>query len=145
MTLLSRDQILAVQDLKHEDVDVPEWGGTVRVQELTADQRDAVEASMTEITMTDGGFAAKITPDKVIATFRARLAAYSIVDEAGKRLFTDADMVALGAKSSAALQRVYNVAIRLSAFSKSDVEELVGKSEAAPSGDSPSDSASPSA
>ena len=32
MTLLSRDQILAVQDLKHEDVDVPEWGGSLIVR-----------------------------------------------------------------------------------------------------------------
>jgi hypothetical protein len=140
MSLLTRDQILAANDLKSRDVDVPEWGGTVRVRELTGDERDSVELSM----VTMRGSEPVLNPD-AYRSFRARLSAMSIVGEDGQRVFTDADMLELGKKSSAALQRVFNVAMELSAFTKKDVEELVGKSEAAPSGDSPSDSVSPSA
>lgn len=146
MPLLDRAQILAADDLKHEDVDVPEWGGSVRVLELTANQRDAIEASMTDISQGEKGLVATTSVDaSMITTFRARLAAYSIVNEQNERLFTDEDMAALGRKSSSALQRVFNTAMKLSAITPKDVEELVGKSEAAQSGDSLSDSASPSA
>ncbi len=145
LSLLTRDQIIAADDLKHEDVDVPEWGGTVRVRELTATERDQVESGTVNLSVGADGKPQADVNQSIMESFRARLAAYSIIDETGVRLFTDSDMVALGKKSSAAMQRVFNVAMRLSAFTQGDVEELVGKSEAVQSGDSPSDSASPSA
>jgi hypothetical protein len=143
--LLTRDAILAADDLKHEDVEVPEWGGTVRVRELTATERDQVESGTVNLSVGADGKPQADVNQSIMESFRARLAAYSIIDEAGARLFTDQDMILLGRKSSSAMQRVFNVAMRLSAFTQGDVEELVGKSEAAQSGDSPSDSASPSA
>jgi len=146
--LLSRSDILAAADLKFEEVDVPEWGGTVRVRELTGTQRDQIEAAMVTVTM-DLDDKGKKTPtpefDKSsMETFRARIASYSIVDDSNQRIFTDADIFALGEKGSAALQRVYDVALRISGFSQTDVEELVGNSDAAQSGASTSDSPSPS-
>ena len=39
-------------------------------------------------------------------------------------MFTDADVVALGAKSAAALDRIYDVATRLSGITDEDVEEI---------------------
>jgi hypothetical protein len=45
----------------------------------------------------------------------------------------------LGEKSGAALDRVFAVVTRLSEFSDGDIEELVGNSDADPSGDSSSD------
>ena len=41
MTLLSKSAILCANDLQTEDVDVPEWGGTVRVRSFTGRERDA--------------------------------------------------------------------------------------------------------
>jgi hypothetical protein len=35
MTLLSKSAILCANDLQTEDVDVPEWGGAVRVRSFT--------------------------------------------------------------------------------------------------------------
>ena len=35
---LSREVVLAAQDLKTEDVEVPEWGGTLLVRELTVSE-----------------------------------------------------------------------------------------------------------
>ena len=46
MTLLSKTAILAAQDLQTEDVEVPEWGGAVRVRSFTGRERDAFEAGM---------------------------------------------------------------------------------------------------
>ena len=149
MPLLSRSDILAAADLKFEDVDVPEWGGTVRIRELTGTQRDQIEAAMVTVKMEpDDKGKSKPTPEfdkSAMETFRARIASYSIVDEENKRVFTDADIFALGEKGSAALQRVYDVALGISGFSESDVEELVGNSDAAQSGSSTSDSPLPSA
>ena len=43
---LSRDDILKAEDLTTEEVDVPEWGGTVLVRGLTGRERDEFEASV---------------------------------------------------------------------------------------------------
>ena len=48
MTYLSRDTILQREDIKTEDVEVPEWGGTVRVRGMSGVERDAFEASLIE-------------------------------------------------------------------------------------------------
>lgn len=116
MSLLTRDAILKATDLPHEDVDVPEWGGTVRVRTLTGAERDQFEASIVELR----GKKRKINT----ANIRAKLVALSVVDEQGNRLFSDADVALLGKKSAAALDRVFAVAQRLSGVTEDDVEEL---------------------
>lgn len=125
---LSRDVILAADDTQFEDVDVPEWGGTVRVKSLMGKERDALEASMIE----GKGKKANVN----LSNLRAKLVAWSVVDEDGKRVFSEADIAALGAKSAAALNRVYEVAQRLSGITEEDVEELTKNSETAQSEDS---------
>ena len=46
MVYLSREEILSVHDIVTEEVDVPEWGGIVRVRGMSGVQRDAFEASL---------------------------------------------------------------------------------------------------
>lgn len=116
MALLSRDQILEVQDLETRDVDVPEWGGTVRVKALTGRERDEFEQSTVE---TKGN---KVKQN--MTNFRAKLVAMSVVDESGDRLFTQKDVAYLGIKSAAALQRVFNVAAELCGMTEKDVDDL---------------------
>lgn len=118
---LSADAILAADDLKREPVEVPEWGGSVLVQGMSGTDRDRFEASMLTEGM-DG-----ISKDKALDRYRARLAAYCLVDENGKRLFrSDAEVNRLGQKSAQALTRVVEVASRLSGLTSGDVEELTG-------------------
>ncbi len=142
--LLDRDSILKAEDLETEEVDVPEWGGAVLVRALSGTERDSYEAScMQERPVLDArGKPVKGRTEMVrtLANVRAKLVVRSIVDGDGKRLFTDADASALGEKSAAALDRVFEVAARLSRLSDEDIEELAGNSEAAQSGDSPSTS-----
>ena len=125
-TYLDRQAIFDAQDLSVEDVDVPEWGGTVRVRTLTGAERDAFEATIME---RKGD-----TYEANMENMRAKLAAFSIVDEAGERIFSEQDIQELSKKSASALQRVFNVASRLSGISPEDVEELAKKSESAPKG-----------
>ncbi len=122
---LSRDAILAANDVQFEDVPVPEWGGTVRVKAMTGRERDALEASM----IVGKGKNANVN----LNNLRAKLVARSIVDENGARVFSDEDIAALGAKSAAALTRVYEVAQHLSGITQEDVDELTKNSETAPS------------
>lgn len=125
---LSKELILQAQDIQREEVDVPEWGGVVLVRGLNGKQRDALESSMIE----GKGKNANVN----LVNLRAKLVARSIVDEDDTRIFDDADIPALAEKSAVALNRVYEVAQRLSGITKDDVDELTKNSEATQSGDS---------
>ncbi len=117
MIYLSREQILNADDLKTEEVNVPEWGGTVKVRAMTGTERDAFEASLVDNTHGK-------TPQMKTENIRAKLVAKTIIDADGKQLFGVADIEALGKKSAAALDRIYGVSSRLSKISAEDVEEL---------------------
>ena len=112
--MLTREQILAASDLKRETVNVPEWGGSVIVSTMTGLDRDAFEASVIQ----DG------QPN--MRNVRSKLVAACVVDEAGSRLFSMADVDALGSKSSGALDRVAVVAQRLNRLGDAQLEELQG-------------------
>lgn len=117
---LSRDAILGADDVQAEDVDVPEWGGAVRVRGMSGAQRDAFEASLIQQPQRNGKRPQQVSMENI----RAKLCAWCIVNDGGERLFTDDDIAALGAKSGAALSRVFDVAMRLSGMSAGDVDEL---------------------
>jgi len=137
---LGRDAILAAKSLRTEEVDVPEWGGTVLVRELSGRERDEWEASLA---VQRGK---TMVPD--VANIRAKLAARTIVGDDGESVFTQQDVAALGELSAAALDRVFDVASRLSGLNPEDVEAMTGNSGAAPGGGSssasPAISAAPS-
>lgn len=116
MALLNRDQILNADDMTFRDVPVPEWGGDVRIKMLSASERDKFEASTVII---------KRGQQKMnVENIRARFLSMCIVNEQGELEFTPADIPLLGKKSSAALQRVWNVAQELNAVTDHDIEEL---------------------
>lgn len=114
--ILGRDEILAANDIQTEEVKVPEWGGSVLVRGLTALERDRFEASV----VTQKGKTVEVK----IENARAKLASWTIVDEQGKPLFGPKDIAELGKKSAAAMNRVYNVAARLSGITDEDLEEI---------------------
>jgi len=114
--MLTREEILQAQDIEYDVVEVPEWGGEVRVRAMTAAERDAFEASI--LRQTKSGVQVEMV------NLRARLCAMTIVDEDGKRIFSDSDVAELGKKSAAALQRVFDAAMRLSKFGNEDIQNL---------------------
>lgn len=133
--LLSRDDILKAEDIGTETVSVPEWGGEVLVRGLTGRERDTFEADL----LVRRGGQMEVDPRNA----RARLVALCVVGEDGKQLFTRDDVAALGEKSAAALDRIYEAAARLSGLSEKDQKELeanfgatagAGSSSASPNG-----------
>lgn len=118
MALLTREQILGATDVRTEDVEVPELGGTVRVRSITARDRDAFEHFL--VASRQKG---KDVPDNV----RAMYVALTVVGEDGELLFTRADVEALGKHSFAALDRIYQAALRLNAMAPEAVEQLAGE------------------
>ena len=123
---MTKETILAADDLPRQEVSVPEWSGHVWVRTMMAVERDAFEASALNGTDVDK------------RNIRARLAVATLVNEDGDVLFDYADMEALGRKSAAALDRVFDVAMRLNRLSKDDVEDLAGNFEPGQSEDSSS-------
>lgn len=126
---LTRDAILEANDTIMEPVEVPEWGGSVMVRAMTGVDRDAFDASMVKF-----GPDGKGVTD--LSNMRVKLLSRTIVDEAGNRIFTDADMEALGRKSAAALERVYQVAQRLNLVGAAGTEAAAKNSASGQSSDS---------
>ena len=115
--LLNKEQILNSEDSKFEIVDVPEWGGQVKVVTMSGFARDRFEMQI---------MGSKGKMDMV--NIRAKLGAATIVDEQGNLLFTEDDITKLGNKSGAALDRVFSVAQRLNHLTQSDVDALTKNS-----------------
>lgn len=111
MAILTRDQALAADDLRKEEVQVPEWGGSVFVRNMIGTERDDYEAFF-------------VNNKQPFKNIRARIAAATVCDEHGVLLFSVADVEALGKKSGAALDRIFDVAKRLSCLNKEDIDEM---------------------
>lgn len=113
-TFLTRDAILAAVDLVSVTVEVPEWGGSVYVRGLTGTERDRFEVDVLSGTGKDR-----------LNNARAKLVALGVVDEAGNRLFSEADIEALGKKNGKVLDRLFQAVRKESGLLDEDVEELV--------------------
>lgn len=135
-----KDDILADDDGKWEDVKTPEWKSSpvTRVKALSGTERDAFEASSRQLRPNPkGGF--DVVPNQENA--RARFLVRAIIDpDTGERIFTDQDANALGRKNAAVLDRLFEVGTRLSGMSDDDVAAIEGNSEAVPSDGSTSTS-----
>ena len=111
--MLTRAAIFAAEDLKSEIVGVPEWGGAVKVQEMSGALRIRWENAVAGLGA-DAGL-------KILGA----LVVCSVVDESGEPLFTDADIDALGKKTAAALTLVYNAATKVSGLRPADLDNAV--------------------
>jgi hypothetical protein len=109
-----REEILGMNDLKREDIDVPEWGETgkkLAVRELNGEER----MQMYDACMEDGKFNAKLMPF-VLATL-------SLIDRwTGERIFRLEDWTALKGKNGMVIERISDTAMRLSGLRALDTE-----------------------
>lgn len=129
--LLSASDILGAQDALFEDVPCPEWKGIVRVRGLTGRERDDYEIALIQTTP-GGGVKQRLSGA------REKLVAKCAIDRSGNRLFTDEQAAQLGTKNGRVLDRLFDVAARLSGLRAEDVARLAKNSTAAPSDDSAS-------
>jgi len=113
--MLNREEILTKEDLPKEEVDVPEWGGSVLVRGMNGEERDEIE----------GLFMAAQKKDDMRG-IRAKLVCMVATDDAGNSIFNPEDAEELGKKSGKALDRLFTVALRLSGMSPDDLERAEG-------------------
>ena len=128
-TFLTRDEILGMQDLEIHELEIPEWGNrVVLVRGMTGRERDKYEDSLYK----------QKGKDRKLNVFnaRAKLVALCVVDDKGNRLFSDADVAALGDKSSKALDRIFAFAMDLSGIGQEDMDDLTKNSETEDGSDS---------
>lgn len=114
-----RDNLLALKSrLTIEEVAVDGLAEPVYIRTLTGRERDAFESAC----FTQRGKTRVLNTDNI----RAKLLVRSICDKDGVRVFTDADVDAIGDMPASVLDELFTVAQRLSGLSSTDVEELAG-------------------
>lgn len=136
MALVTKAQISAAVDRKWEDVDVPEWGGEVRLMALSAADRGYIEAG----SVVANGQTPQLKVDS-LKVYREKLVGMSMVDGNFERMYSNKEIAAgeLGKKDGAIIERLAAVVQRLSGMGKYAVKEAEGNSDAAPSDSSASD------
>lgn len=115
--LISKEQILAADDLPRERITVKAWGGDVMIRTMTGEERDAFEESLIDRSG-DG-------PRRNMLNFRAKLLSRCIVNDKGNRLFEEGEIEALGRKNGGILDMLSAVAQRLNRLSDDDIARLI--------------------
>jgi hypothetical protein len=135
--ILNRAQILGANDLRFEDVSVPEWAPEFKedgVTPFTEDEKKEVVVRVRNLSGVSRGNFIKHTLDlkakednKEKADFEIEmlLVAMTAIDEQGEQLFTLDDIRALGQKSADPISRAAEVASRLSGLDKGAKEKAV--------------------
>ncbi|NBW14405.1 MAG: hypothetical protein EBR82_41045 [Caulobacteraceae bacterium] len=129
MSVDFRKRLLGANDIKVQPIEVPEWGGTWYVRVLSGRDREAFEEAL--------------SAEQRMKNFRIRFLILAICDENGAKVFDQSDVDFLGDRNSVVINRVFEQAWTINAFTKEAVDALGEDSPADPSGDS--SSASPSA
>ncbi len=128
--LLSADEILAMDDIPVEEVVVPEWKNRkVRIRGLSAAAKNAYQASLVET----NGKSRKIKLEHMTA----KLLVKCLVNAQLQPLFSEAQILQLGTKSAMVLERLAQIANRLSGMDDEENEAILKNSDAAQTSDSP--------
>jgi hypothetical protein len=140
MPLLNRKQILDYQDRKTEDVAVPEWEGSVRVRALSLLERNSYFQFVLKPVMTRDHKGRKVETletdrEKQIA-LGAKLVSMAVIDEDGRPVFSQEDVMLLAEKSAAPIDRIAEVVSRISGLAQNAVEEAEKNSDPVPGSDS---------
>ncbi len=123
----ARSKIISVSDILIEEVEVPEWGlgFPVYIKTMTAFDRDEFEATQ---------FLEDQEGNKIMSLVNIRasmLVSVLCIDPEGEyKIFTEKeDVIELGKKSVAAIDRCLEVSRRLNGSTKEDEEALLKNSE----------------
>lgn len=119
MPLLTRNDLDQIK-LKRKYVEVPDWGGTVLIRELTGEQRDSYEGSLFNNTAPTKGQPRRMNTQNA----RARLVAMCLIDEEGKRLYNDNEAYLLGQLGSQGVDLLFDECRKLSGITDEDNKEI---------------------
>lgn len=130
--VLTRDAIMKSVDYTVEEVNVPKWGGTVRLRSLTGKGRDEFEAAVTK---------SSGTPGQVdIRGLKALLLTMTIVDSDDQLVFTKDDVDLINEKSSDVIESLWEVVQKMNGIGEEGLEETEKNSASEVSDSSGSDS-----
>jgi hypothetical protein len=108
--------ILNAQDLKREELEIPEWGDlTVIIQELSGKER-------MDLNTFTKSFGKTITPENQLLVIE-KMVQICLVNPDGSKLLTEEQSKELINKSIDVLTRIINIASRLSGMSENALEE----------------------
>lgn len=113
-----RDQILECKDksLQSETIEVPQWGATIEVREMTGRQRASF---LKKVTDKKGNMdTEKFYPQIVIDS--------SYDPETHEKIFKDGDFDVIAEMGSTALEIIAAVAVRLSGLNQAEAEKNLG-------------------
>ena len=105
--LLTKEAILAAKDLRCVDVDVPEWGGSVRLRPMNGADRERLQ-----------GYA-----KNDLNKFAVRLLSECVVSEDGQKVFTHEDIDSLLSKNGAVIDRLALKCMELNGLAADSVEK----------------------
>jgi hypothetical protein len=141
--LLTAADILDADDYKYEDVQCPEWKGVVRIRNLTGEGRGVFVSAMSDDKRArdDWGKACQaaaaaqqpLPPRPPAFDAETTLVCMTAVDDTGSPIFSKDHLERLKQKSAAPLQRLAQVAQKLSGLMAEQQETAVKNSEATPS------------
>lgn len=130
MALLNRNQILEAKDIKTKDIEVKEWGGTIRIKQLSAKEYNDITMNMVNIRkMAAKQLSSKKNADEnledainelAIKNQKILLLIKSIVDENMKPLFTEADLELLYQKNTNVIDKII---AEIEEFNANSIEE----------------------
>lgn len=123
--MMTREQILGRQPGRFHVVEVPEWGGDVRLKALSVRDRAIIETEFVRL----GRLAREQSPDYVSAmrNMQLQLVALSVVDEAGAHQFTLDDVDQLSHQEPEAIGRLSDAATLLNGFQAEKATEEAAK------------------
>lgn len=113
---LSKELIIQAEDIVLEEVDVPEWGGSVFLVPMTGTERAEVEIENSKH-IDNGG---------LHKDFRDKFLARTLRDAQGRRMFDTIEEGAeiLGKKSGAVTNRIFDKSWKLSGFRNEEIKEF---------------------
>lgn len=109
---LTKEQILAADDMGLLEVQVPEWGGSVFVRVMSVGERDSYENDW------------MVNKSKGVENFRSKFLQRVLCDDKGDLLFKPEEIGQLARKSARVTIRVWEAAMKHNALTDDDVEEL---------------------
>ena len=118
---LTLQEIIAAQDRTPVEVEVPEWGGAVYVVGMSGDARDRFDST----------WGAKLSASNEdgpidMAGLRALVVSKTLCDADGVLLIQrESEVTQLGRKSSAALDKIFSLACKLSGIDLGDDDDMV--------------------
>lgn len=107
------DDILAIDDTQRKTIPIPEWETDITVFSMSADERAAVEQKWSN---------KKASTDP--RQFRIDVLSKCLKKADGSPLVSEEQMKKLMTKNANAVERVFEAACSISAFSNADVKEL---------------------